>query len=418
MPTAGTAIVLGVILSVAAAGTAQAATTLDGPIDLGTAVPFGVLGASTITNTGPSVIAGDVGVSPGTSITGFPPATLTGTGTLHQTDAVATGAQADTTTAFNAAASLTPTTSGLTQLNGLSLTPGVYSGGALSLSNNGALTLAGTAESVWVFQAASTLKIGSGTRITLTGGASACNVFWEVGSSATLGSAAQFQGTILAKQSITATTRATVVGRLLANNAAVTLDTNTITTPTGCAPVSTSGSAPVTTPSPAITSGTPTAATVGTPYRFTVTSTGTPTPTYTVTSGTLPAGLTLNATTGEITGTPTTAGSTPVTITASNGALPSVSAIYTVTVRAAAVTSPTPTPTPTPPASATVPTSTTSVPGNSSNGSTGTSELAFTGSNPTGPLIGATVLLLAGLALLGTSHRRRPARPRRHRMGV
>ena len=297
------------------------------------------------------MINGNVGVSPGTSITGFPAGTLTGTGVIHQTDAVATQAQADTTTAYNAAASLTPTTSGLRELNGLSLTPGVYSGGALSLSNNGHLTLAGTANSVWVFQAASSLTIGSGTIITLTGGASACNVFWKVGSSASLGSAAQFQGTILAKKSVTATTGATVVGRLLASTAAVTLDTNTITAPTGCTP----GSAPVTSSSPAITSGTPTTATVGTAYDFRVTATGTPAPAYTVTSGTLPAGLTLNSTTGAITGTPTTAGSPTVTITASNGTGPTVSAIYTLTVRPRpAVTAPVATaPTPTAVAAAT-----------------------------------------------------------------
>ncbi len=195
---------------------ASAATVIDGPVDLGTAATYGVLGASAVTNTGPTVVNGELGVSPGTSITGFGAAPNgVVTGTVHQTDAAAAQAQQDTTTAYDVAASLTPTRTGLTELNGLSLTPGVYSGGALQLADTGALTLAGSAESVWVFQAASTLTIGSGTRITITGGASSCNVFWQVGSSATIGTGAQFQGTVLAQQSVTATTGATVQGRLL-----------------------------------------------------------------------------------------------------------------------------------------------------------------------------------------------------------
>ncbi|MDR6611991.1 ice-binding family protein [Leifsonia sp. 1010] len=313
---------------------AHADTTLDGPVDIGTAAPFGVLGASEVTNTGPTVVDGDVGVSPGSSITGFggaPDGALTGT--LHQTDAVAAQAQSDVTTAFNTAGGLTPTTSGIGELNGLSLTPGVYSGGALSLADNGALTLAGSATSVWVFQAASTLTIGSATHITMTGGATACNVFWRVGSSATLGTAAQFIGTVLADQSITATTGATIEGRLLASNAAVTLDTNTVTAPTGCPPPGT----PVTTSSPSITSGTPTAPVAGTPYAFTVTASGAPSPTFTVTAGALPAGLTLNGTTGVISGTPTTPGWSAVTITASNGQGPDASATYTFVTAPAAV---------------------------------------------------------------------------------
>lgn len=397
---AGSAIALGAAATLGLAGTAQAATSLAGPIDLGTAGSYGVLGASTVTNTGPSVITGDVGVSPGTSITGFPPGTFTGT--LHQTDAEAAQAQADTTTAFNAAAGLTPTTSGISELTGLSLSPGVYSGGALRLSNNGALTLAGSAESVWVFQAASTLTIGSGTRITLTGGASACNVFWEVGSSATLGSAARFQGTILAKQSITATNGATVVGRLLANTAAVTLDTNTITRPTGC----TQGTAPVTTTSPAITSGTPPTATVGTPYGFTVTATGTPAPTFAVTSGTLPAGLGLNTTTGRITGTPTTAGPTSFTITASNGRAPSVSAEYSVPTRAATVASPSPSATPSPVASASPSATPAAGTGTGTGSGTSGAELASTGTDATAPLVGAGALLAAGILLIAAGRRR------------
>lgn len=315
----------------AGAQSAQAATTIDGPIDLGTATSYGALAASGLTNTGPTVVNGDIGISPGTSVTGFSaPPDGTFTGTLHQTDAEAAQAQSDLTTAYNVAAGLSPTTTGLSQLNGLSLVPGVYSGGALNLSDNGALTLAGSANSVWVFQAASTLTIGSGTVINFTGGASACNVFWQVGSSATLGTSAQFRGTVMAKQSITATTGATIIGRLLANTAAVTLDTNTITVPTGCPAAGTTSTSPV------ITSRAPTGATAGTPYEFTVTATGTPAPTYTISSGALPAGLTLNGTTGVISGTPTTPGTSTFTVTASNGTAPDSAATYTLVTAAPA----------------------------------------------------------------------------------
>lgn len=242
------------------------------------------------------------------------------------------------TTAFNAAASLTPTTSGLAELAGLSLTPGVYSGGALSLSNNGSLTLAGDSNAVWVFQAASSLTIGSATHIIITGGATACNVFWQVGSSATLGTTADFHGTILAQQSITVTTGATVEGRLLANTAAVTLQSNVITVPPGCPP----GTTPTSTDSPAFTSGSPTAATVDTPYSFTISASGTPEPTFDITGGSLPDGLTFDSDTGIIEGTPTTVGDSTFTVTAENGLSPDVSAIHSITVGAAGVNPSTP----------------------------------------------------------------------------
>ena len=373
----GIGLLLALGLLVASGAGADAATVINGPVDLGTASTYGVLGASTVTNTGPTVVNGDIGVSPGSSITGFSVGNGTFTGAENDNNTAAADAQGDLTTAFNDAASLTPTTSGLTELNGLSLTPGVYSGGALSLAGGGALTLAGSATSVWVFQAASSLTIGSGSQIIITGGATSCNVFWEVGSSATLGTTAQFQGTILAKQSITADTGATIQGRLLANTAAVTLDSNTITVPGTCGATGT----PVSSASPAITSGTPTAATAGTPYSFTVTSTGTPAPTYTVTSGALPAGLTLNGTTGVISGTPTTPGSSTFTVTASNGVAPSVSAIYTVNTAAAAVVA--------------APVGSTALPAASS-----TTSLADTGSNIVLPMMGGLGLLLAGLVLL------------------
>lgn len=384
---------------------ASAATVIDGPVDLGTAATYGVLGASAVTNTGPTVVNGDLGVSPGTSITGFgaaPDGVVNGV--VHQTDAAAAQAQRDTTTAYDVAASLTPTRTGITELNGLSLTPGVYSGGALSLANTGSLTLAGSANSVWVFQAASTLTIGSDTRITITGGASSCNVFWQVGSSATLGTGAQFQGTVLAQQAVTATTGATVVGRLLARTAAVTLDTNTITASADCPTPGT----PSETTAPTITSGAPPTATAGTPYSYTVTATGTPAPTYTAVG--LPAGLTLNVSTGVVSGTPTAPGTSRVTITASNGTAPNASTVVTITVRPTAA-APTPTPTA---AAPTTPTATsTAVAVRSGGGSVG--ELAFTGSDPTVPLGVAGVLLAAGIALAVVVRRSGPARHRQVR---
>jgi LPXTG-motif cell wall-anchored protein len=313
---------------------AHAAPGVDEPIGLGTAASFGVLGATTVTNTGPSVIGGDVGVSPGTAIVGFPPGIIVD-GVEHSADAEAAKAQSDLTTAYNVAASLTPDDSGLGELTGLSLTPGVYSGGELSLT--GELTLAGTAESVWVFQAASTLTAESGAQIILTGGATACNVFWQVGSSATLDSGSQFVGTVMAKTSITAVTGARIDGRLLAGTGAVTLDTNTVTAPVGCNADDDTAST-----SPSITSSAPPAATVGAEYSFTVTATGTPVAIFSVTPAALPAGLSLDSTTGVISGVPTTAGTSTFTITASNGTAPDATESYTVVTSAPAVTPATP----------------------------------------------------------------------------
>jgi hypothetical protein len=357
---------------------AGAATTIDGPINLGTASSFGVLGASAVTNTGTSVINGNIGVSPQTSITGFPPGVVNGT--VHATDATASGAQADTTTAFNVAASLTPTTTGLGDLVGRTLVPGVYRGGALSLS--GALTLdgGGDTSAVWVFQAASTLVTGSASHVILTNGANACNVFWEVGSSATLGSGSQFVGTILAADAITANTTATVTGRLLARSAAATLDTNTVTVPTGCA----DASGTTVTSGPTIGAATPPASSVGTPYAFTVPATGSPTLTYSVSAGALPPGLSLNPATGAITGAPTTTGSFAFTITVSNGTAPNATHNYVISTTAAAAASP-------------------------SSGGTGSPTLAVTGFDPL-PLGGAGLGLVAlGIVLALLRKRRSPA---------
>jgi hypothetical protein len=206
------------------ASTAQAQS-----VPLGTAASFAVLAGSTVTNTGPSVISGDLGVSPGSAVTGFPPGTVT-EGTIHAADGVATQAQADLTTAYNNAAGRPSTATISADLAGSTLTPGVYTS-ATSLGLSGDLTLnaEGDPNAVFVFQAGSTLTVGSGSRVLLIGGAQACNVFWQVGSSATVGSASVFAGNILALTSISMTTGATLHGRALARNGAVTLDTNRIT---------------------------------------------------------------------------------------------------------------------------------------------------------------------------------------------
>ena len=195
---------------------------------LGTAASFAVIAGTTVTNTGPSVVSGDVGVSPGTAIVGFPPG-IVNNGTIHSADAVAAQAQSDVTAAYIDAAGRTTTATVTADLGGQTLVSGVYTGVTLGLTGTVTLDAQGDPNAVFIFQTASTLITASGSVVALTNGANPCNVFWQVTSSATLGTNSAFVGTILALTSVTATTTASVNGRLLARNGAVTLDSNTIT---------------------------------------------------------------------------------------------------------------------------------------------------------------------------------------------
>lgn len=390
----GSAVLAGLLAIglVAASGSAAfAATTINGPIELGAAETFGVLASSEVTNTGPTTVNGDVGVDPGTAITGFTGAPQGQVnGTTHSADALASQAQTDLSAAIVDAAGLTPTTSGVGNLSGLSLTPGVYAGGELSINGGGLLTLAGTAQSIWVFQAASTLTVGSSARVLVTGGASACNVFWQIGSSATIGTDAAFVGTVLAGASITANTGATIQGRLLADTAAVTLQSNVITRPVGCAPAA----QPVETDGPEYSSLSSPDGTVATPYSYTYVATGAPSPTFSVTAGTLPTGLTLDSATGVLSGTPTTAGTFTFTVTASNGTQPDVSTLESVVIGAAV----------TGPAAAPV------VSADSDAARRAAARLAATGAADAGPAaVAAAALLVVGglLVIAGTRPRHR-----------
>ncbi len=199
----------------------------DSSIDLRTADSFAVLAGSEETNTGTSIINGDVGLHPGTSFTGQDTATISGE--VHIGDAVALQAKNDLETAYNDAADRSGDTVD-SELGGKTLTSGVYSTDS-SFQITGTLVLDGenNPDSVFIFQAGSTLTTANDSKIELINGATCDNVFWQVGSSATLGTNSTFAGNILASESITATTDAEIQGRLLAMTGAVTLDNNTIT---------------------------------------------------------------------------------------------------------------------------------------------------------------------------------------------
>ena len=225
-----------------------AASAAPSTVDLGTATSFAVLAGTTVTNTNPSVISGDLGVSPGTAVTGFPPGVVTN-GTIHAADAVAAQAQADLTTAYNDAAGRTPPTEVLGDLTGRTLVAGVYKAtSALALNGTVTLDAQNNPNAVFIFQAGSTLITASNSTVNLINGVNPCNVFFQVGSSATLGTNTTFVGSILALTSATVQTGTTVSGRILARNGQVSLDTNTINRPNCSTTPTTTSSTTTTTP--------------------------------------------------------------------------------------------------------------------------------------------------------------------------
>lgn len=228
----------------ASVGTAQAAAVL---VPMGTAEPFAVLGGLGISSTGTTLINGDIGSLPN------PVMNVTGsvvlTGTDHRGDGVTATAKSDLTAAYlNAAAQPSDVTVGTTDLAGQTLTPGTYtSASTLSISGPTPLTLNGGPSDVFVFQAGSSLVTSPTTSVVLIGGVTPCNVFWQVGSSTTLGVNSTFVGTIMTLTDSTMNTGATLTGSLLTRNGAVSLDSNTILRPACASPV-TGGTSTVTTP--------------------------------------------------------------------------------------------------------------------------------------------------------------------------
>jgi Ice-binding-like len=401
--------VLTVAMALMVAG-ATRAIAAQATVGLGTATSFAVLAGSTVTNTGPSAISGDLGVSPGSAVAGFPPGTVTA-GVVHAGDAVAAQAQSDLTTAYNDAAGRTPSTSESGDLTGKKLTAGVYkSTSSLHLTGTVTLDAQGDPNAVFIFQMASTLITGSGSHVALINGAQPCNVFWQVGSSATLGTNTTFNGSILALTSITANTGATVAGRLLARNGAVTLDTNTITRPvcSTATTTATASSSTSTTPTSTTTStGTPTATATATGApTSTATATGTPTATATGAPTSTATATETSTSTATATGTPTatvtgTATGTP-TATATTTATSTISPTSTTTTSSSASATTTST-------STSVATSTTGAGSPSASAtSPGGGTLAKTGVDLLVPsAAGAGFLLLGGVGLAGVTRSRR-----------
>jgi hypothetical protein len=395
MLTAGAVALLvsGAALGLAGVDAGAATSTT---IGLGTDSAASVLAGAGVTNTGPSVLALDVDSSPTKTINGFPPGETRGT--EHANDAIAVRAQKDLTTAYNVAQGA-PSTANVTSvdLGGKTLTQGVYTA-STGLMLNGALTLSGGPAAVFVFQAGSTLITGPDSSVSLVGGAQACNVYWQVGSSATLGTGTTFVGNILALTSISLDSAATVDGRALAMNGAVTLNDNTFThsacTGSTAPTTTTTAAAPTTTTtvgSTTTTAGGPTTTTTAGPTTTTSPATTTTTSMPATTSTTTSAPATSSTTTGASTTTTSLPPTTSTTVT---------SAATTTTLMA--------------------PTTTTAVfglttgsgqgtgtGGGSTTGGDGSTGLATTGTDAEGLGLSGAALIGAGSLLLLLTRRRR-----------
>ncbi len=205
-------------------------TTQQSTVPLVTASSFGVIAGSAVTSTGATIVTGDLGLSPGSSVGGFPPGILNGT--LRINDVIVNQAKLDLTAAYNDAAgrSCTDMVTLSGNIGGLTLTPGLYKSTSSLAISSGDLTFdaLGNPNAVFIIQIASTLTTTSGRKVILSGGASASNIFWQVGTSATFGTTSEFKGTIMAMQSITFNTGAKLDGRALARNGAVVMAGNTI----------------------------------------------------------------------------------------------------------------------------------------------------------------------------------------------
>ena len=221
---------VGLLLAVAVLVTHRDATAAQAPVSLGSADKFAVLAATTVTSTGDTTVKGDLGVSPGTAVTG----TLRVSGMIHTGDPATARAQSDLAIGYqHAAAQMVGALTVAGNLGGLTLTPGLYKSTSSLEISSGDLTLdaKGDTNAVFIFQIGSTLTTTAARQVILRGGAQAANIYWQVGSSATLGSISIFKGNILALTSIALQNGAAVEGRLLARTAGVTLDSNTITLP-------------------------------------------------------------------------------------------------------------------------------------------------------------------------------------------
>lgn len=268
--TVGLCMALAVGAMATLAPAAPASAGIVPTVDLHTAANYSVIANSTVTNTGSSVLDGSVGLSPGTSVTGFPPGIVTPPAIIDAASSSSLQAQIDLTTAYNDAAGRSVEfTEPNPDLAGRTLVPGVYAAAAkapLGLTGRLVLDGQGNPNAVFIFQTDSTLTTSTGSTVEVINGASECNVFWQVGSSATLRTGSTFVGNILAQISITVENSVTVRGRALARTGAVTLDQDrffapsclpsadvTSTTAAGGAATTTVGGGPTTSLAPSVT---------------------------------------------------------------------------------------------------------------------------------------------------------------------